>query len=88
MENLWERIVLTASRINVPVAWSRNEVLISSVLSPDSKCNNLFYFGIIIILLFLLNGMLPRFLTCVVDWVRAHRQFGVEFASHGSATWL
>ena len=36
----------------------------------------------------LLNGMLPRILTRVVDWVRAHRQFGVEFTSHGSATWV
>ena len=32
--------------------------------------------------------MLPRILTRVVDWVRAHRQFGVEFATHGSATWV
>ena len=31
--------------------------------------------------------MLPRILTRVVDWVRAHRQFSVEFAIHGSATW-
>ena len=30
--------------------------------------------------------MLPRILTRVVDWVRAHRQFGVEFVTHGSAT--
>ena len=32
--------------------------------------------------------MLPRILTRVVDWVRAHRQFGVEFVTHGSATWV
>ena len=32
--------------------------------------------------------MLPRILTRVVDWVRAHRQFGVEFSTHGSATWV
>ena len=32
--------------------------------------------------------MLPRFLTRVVDWVRAHRQFSVEFSVHGSATWV
>ena len=32
----WERFVLTASRIDVTVAWSRDEVLVSSVLSPDS----------------------------------------------------
>ena len=32
--------------------------------------------------------MLPRILTRVLDWVREHRQFGVEFATHGSATWV
>ena len=32
--------------------------------------------------------MLPRMLTRVVDWVRADRQFGVEFATHDSATWV
>ena len=31
--------------------------------------------------------MLPRILTRAVDCVRAHRQFGVEFPTHGSATW-
>ena len=29
-----------------------------------------------------------RILTRVVDWVKAHRQFAVEFATHDSATWL
>ena len=38
VEKLWERFVLTASRIKVTVAWSRDEVLVSSVLSPDSTC--------------------------------------------------
>ena len=32
--------------------------------------------------------MLPRILTRVVDWVRAHWQFGVEFSTHGSVTWV
>ena len=32
--------------------------------------------------------MLPRILTRVVDWVRAHRQFSVEFSTDGSATWV
>ena len=30
--------------------------------------------------------MLPRILTRVVDWVRAHRHFTVEFSTHGPAT--
>ena len=36
----------------------------------------------------LLKGMLPRILTRVVDWVRAHRLFNVEFSTHGAATWV
>ena len=32
--------------------------------------------------------MLLRILRRVVDWVRAHRQFGVEFSTHGAATWV
>ena len=40
VEKLWEIFVLTASRVNVTVAWSRDEVLVSSVLSPDSTCTN------------------------------------------------
>ena len=42
VEKLWERFVLTASRINVTVVWSRDEVLVSSVSSPDSKWTNCF----------------------------------------------
>ena len=34
VERLCERFVLTASRVNVSVAWSRNEVLVSSVCPP------------------------------------------------------
>ena len=36
VERLWERFVLTASRVNVSVAWSRNEVLVSSVCPPEA----------------------------------------------------
>ena len=38
VERLWERFVLTASRVNVSVAWSRNEVLVSSLCPPDHLC--------------------------------------------------
>ena len=38
VERLWERFVLTASLSNVSVAWSRNEVLVSSVCPPEHMC--------------------------------------------------
>ena len=38
VERLWERFVLTASRVNVSVTWSHNEVLVSSVCLPEHMC--------------------------------------------------
>ena len=38
VERLWERFVLTASRVNVRVTWSRNVVLVSSVCPPERIC--------------------------------------------------
>ena len=38
VERLWEWFVLTASRVNVSVTWSRNEVLVSSVCPPEHMC--------------------------------------------------
>ena len=34
-ERLWERFASTASRVNMSVAWSRNEDLVSSVFPPE-----------------------------------------------------
>ena len=38
VERLWEWFVLTVSRVNVSVTWSRNEVLFSSVCPPEHMC--------------------------------------------------
>ena len=38
IERLWEQFVLTASRVKVSVAWSRNEVLVSSVCPSEHSC--------------------------------------------------
>ena len=38
VERLSERFVLTANRVNVSVAWSRNEVVVSSVCPPEHMC--------------------------------------------------
>ena len=36
----------------------------------------------------ILNGMFPRILDRVVEWVKARKQFGLEFEERGSHTWL
>ena len=48
-------------------------------------------FGLTVAFLFkstLLNGMLSHIPTRVFDWVRAYRQFLVEFVTHVSSTWV
>ena len=52
VEKLWERFVLTASRINVTVAWSSDEILVSSALFPDSTWTNCLQFGFFNMFLF------------------------------------
>ena len=32
--------------------------------------------------------MFPRILDRVVEWVKTHMQFGLEFEDHGSRTWV
>ena len=32
--------------------------------------------------------MFPRILNRVVEWVKAHKQFGLEFEERGSRTWV
>ena len=45
VEKLWERFLLTASQINVTDAWSRDEVLVSSLVPPDPIWTNWLQFG-------------------------------------------
>ena len=89
VERLWERFVLTASRVNVSVTWSRNEVLVSSVCPPEHMCRLVFtYLLIYLFQSIILDGMFPRFLDRVVEWVKVHKQFGLEFEDRGYRTWV
>ena len=89
VERLWERFVLTASRVNLSVTWLRYEVLVSSVYPQEHMCR--LFVTYLLIYLFksiILNGMFPRILDRVVEWVKAHKQFGMEFEDRGSRTWV
>ena len=86
-ERLWERFVLTAGREGVSVAWSRNEVLVSAVCPPEHLC------GLVVTCLLIhlfksiiLNGMFPRIQGRVVEWLKAKKQFGLDFEERGSRT--
>ena len=89
VERLREQFVLTASLFNVSVTWSRNEVLVFSVCPPEHMCG--LFVTYLLIYLFqsiFLNGMFPRILARVVEWVKTHKQFGLEFEDRGSRTWV
>ena len=88
VERLWERFALTASRVNVSVAWSRIEVLVSSVCPPEHMCILVTYLLIYLLRSIILNGMFPQIFDRVVEWVKAHKQFGLEFEDRGSRTWV
>ena len=36
----------------------------------------------------ILNRMFPRILVRVVEWVKTHKQFGLDFEDRGSRTWV
>ena len=36
----------------------------------------------------ILNGKFPRILARVVEWVKTHQQFGLEFEDRGSRSWV
>ena len=89
VECLWEWFVLTASRVNVSVTWSRNEVLVSSVCPLEHICMILVtYLLIHLFQSIILNGMFPRILDRVVEWVKTHKQFRLEFEDRGSRNWV
>ena len=88
-ERMWERFVLTTSRVIVSVAWSRNEDLISSVFPPEHLCG-LIVTSLIIDLFqsIILKGMFPRILDRVLEWVKTHKQFGFELEDRASHSWV
>ena len=89
VDRLWGRFILTASRVNVTVAWSRNDALVCSVVPPENLGGLLATFLINHLFQSVnLNGMLPRVLTRITEWLKAHKQFGLEFEERGSHTWV
>ena len=72
VERLRERLILTASRVDVTVAWSSNEVFVSCGFPPE-HLGSLFVtiLSIHLFRLFILNGMFPRILARFTEWVKA-----------------
>ena len=80
---LWAQFTLSATRVNVDVTWSRDEVLVSSyqllvyVLRGPCAFISLSFQSII------LNGMYPRILSRCVKWARSHGMCSIELEEEG-----
>ena len=83
VSQLWSQFTLIASRVNIDVAWSRDEVLVGIVLlllatytcSLASWCR---------VLVNLLEWNVARILARVFGWVKGHGKCSIEFEERGS----
>ena len=86
IEKLWAQFLLTAGPVKREVAWTRDEVLVGSVdfRNPfvSFRFTLLFCFYSIIV-----TGMVPRILSRVVGWAKAHHFYGLEFEERGESLW-
>ena len=88
VQKLWERFVLPTSWINVTVAWSRDEVLVTSVLFPDCRAQSLILIRITFYFPVLVHSSEWDASSLSNNGMRAHWQFGVKSEIHGSSTWV
>ena len=84
---LWSQFTLIASRVNIDVAWSRDEVLVGIVplLSPRISAHRLF---VAVFKSIILNGMFPRILARVFGWVKSHGRCSIEFEERSAEIWV
>ena len=86
VEKLWAQFVLTSGPVNTEVAWTRDEILVGSVNSGVTSSHSgfalLFCFQS-----FISTGTLPRILSCVVGWAKAHHLHSLEFEEREVIKW-
>ena len=86
VHQLWSHITLTASRVIIDMALSRDEVLVGNSLFDVStySCALAYWYCVLVDNL---NGMYPRILSRVFGWVETHGQYSIEFEERDSETW-
>ena len=88
VHQLWSQFMLTVSRMNIDVTWSRDKVLIGVFLFHVSTCPcALAYCGCVLVDHFKRDVhpfSYTRILSRVFGWVKAHGQCSIEFEERGS----
>ena len=87
VHQLWSQFTLTASRVTIDVAWSRDEVLFGNYLFQVPHLHVHRPIGDVFWSI-ILNGKYSRILFRVFGWVTTHGQYSIEFEERGSEIWV
>ena len=87
VNQLWSQLTLIASRVNIDVAWSRDEVLVGIVLLlvATYTCSLAYW---CCVLVDHLEWNVPRNLARVFGWVKGHGKCSIEFEERGLEIWV
>ena len=87
VHQLWSQFTLTASRVNIDVTWSRDEVLFGISCFVYLRIHVHWLIGVLFQSV-ILNGMYPRILSRVFGCAKAHVHLSIEFEERGSEIWV
>ena len=87
VSQLWSQFTLIASRVNIAVAWSRDEVLVGIVLLvfTTHACSLAYW---CFVLSDHLEWHVPRLLARVFGWVKSHGRLSIEFEERSAEVWI
>ena len=87
VSQLWAQFTLIASRVNIEVAWSRDEVLVGIILLALTMHLCLLAYWCCV-LVDRLERDVPRMLVRVFGWVKSHGRCSIEFEERGCEIWV
>ena len=87
VSQLWSQFTLITSRVNIDVAWSRDEVLVGNVLIlvTTYTCSPVYW---CCVLVDHREWNVPRILGRVFGWVKSLGRCSIEFQERGSEMWV
>ena len=87
VNQLWSQFALIASRVNIDVAWSRYEVLVGSflLLVATYTCPLAYWCSVLVDHF---ERDVPRILSRVFGWAKAHGHLSIEFEERRSEIWV
>ena len=89
VHQLWSQFTLVAWQVNVDVAWSRDEVLVSGFLLPYYTFSSRLYI-VVLLLVNQLQWHVPPHIeqSKVFTWAKSHGHCGIEFVERGEHVWV